>query len=213
MAKNFVSNKDESARLFKSDFMEFLSHVHWSVPVIVYTPVVAYCLWQGFGLGTLSVATGALWFLFGIFVWTFTEYVLHRFVFHYQPTSEFGKYLHFMMHGVHHDYPSDSKRLVLPPAVSIPLSTLFFFFFSLFMSGAVHLVFFGGFMFGYVCYDEIHYATHHAPLKSPFWLKLKHHHIRHHFLDPYRGYGVSSPLWDLVFGTQYAEKEEMGETA
>jgi sterol desaturase/sphingolipid hydroxylase (fatty acid hydroxylase superfamily) len=213
MAKNFVSNKDESARLFKSSFLEFFSHVHWSVPIILYAPVVAYCLWRGSGMNELSWVAGVIWFLFGVFVWTFTEYMLHRFVFHYQPTSDFGKYLHFMMHGVHHDYPSDSKRLVMPPVVSIPLASLFFWLFSLMFPGATLWIFFAGFIFGYICYDEIHYATHHAPMKSEFWLKIKHHHIRHHFLDPGRGFGVSSPLWDLVFGTTYEEKEEMGEPA
>jgi sterol desaturase/sphingolipid hydroxylase (fatty acid hydroxylase superfamily) len=211
MAKNFVSNKDESARLFKSGFLEFFSHVHWSVPIILYAPVVAYSLWAGSRTAEVSEAGIIFWFLCGLFFWTFAEYMLHRFIFHYEPSSEIGKYLHFMMHGVHHDYPSDSKRLVMPPPVSIPLASLFFVFFSLFLGGAVRWIFFAGFIFGYICYDEIHYATHHAPMKSQFWLKIKHHHIRHHFLDPHRGYGVSSPLWDLVFGTQYAEKEEMGE--
>jgi len=143
----------------------------------------------------------ALLLLLGIGVWTITEYLLHRYVFHYEPTSKVGKYLHFMMHGVHHEYPNDSKRLVMPPSVSIPLATLFYFFFLAIVRSPYHMPFFAGFLIGYMLYDEIHYATHHAPLKNGLWQKIKHHHVLHHYHDPEKGFGVSSPLWDYVFGT------------
>jgi 4-hydroxysphinganine ceramide fatty acyl 2-hydroxylase len=146
-------------------------------------------------------------FVLGVFVWTLTEYLLHRFVFHYQPTSEFGKRIHFMTHGVHHDYPSDSKRLVMVPSVSIPLAALFYGLFLLISGPFYVLPFFAGFIFGYICYDEIHYATHHAPLKGGVGLWLKHHHVLHHYRNPDRGYGVSSPLWDYVFGTMEETEE------
>ncbi len=208
MPKLFVTNKDESARLFKSDFLEFFTHVHWSVPIIIYVPVAAICLYLSAQEGSLS-SSGILGSVIaGIFIWTLTEYLLHRFVFHYQPKSAWGQHLHFMMHGVHHDYPNDSKRLVMPPSVSIPLAALFYGLFSLILPFAYVLPFFAGFILGYILYDEIHYATHHAPMKGSVALWVKHHHVRHHFLDPDRGFGVSSPLWDYVFGTMYMKTEE-----
>lgn len=201
MSKLYTSNKDESARLFKSDFLEVFTHVHWSVPLIIYVPVVSYLLYRASAKPELSVTSGALLVLAGIFVWTLTEYLLHRFVFHYEPTSAVGKYLHFMMHGVHHEYPNDSKRLVMPPSVSIPLAALFYFLFLFVLGTPYNLPFFAGFLVGYMLYDEIHYATHHAPLKNGVWQKLKHHHVLHHYHDPERGFGVSTPIWDYVFGT------------
>ena len=207
MAKLYASNKDESARLFKSDFLELFTHVHWSLPIIVYLPVVVYFLYHA---GTTSVLSGsgiAVSFLGGLFIWTLTEYLLHRFVFHYAPRSQWGKKIHFLMHGVHHDYPNDSKRLVMPPSVSIPLATLFFVVFTILLPGPFVGPFFAGFIFGYICYDEIHYATHHAPMKGKVGLFLKHHHVRHHYLDNGRGFGVSTPIWDYVFGTMYDVKE------
>ena len=201
MAKLYTSNKDESARLFKSDFLEMFTHVHWSVPLILYVPVVSYLLYRASGTPGLTVTSGALLFLAGLFIWSITEYLLHRYVFHYEPTSAAGKYLHFMMHGVHHEYPNDSKRLVMPPSVSIPLASLFFFLFDVTLGATYILPFFAGFLVGYMLYDEIHYATHHAPLKSAFWQKIKHHHVLHHYHDPTNGFGVSNPLWDYVFGT------------
>jgi 4-hydroxysphinganine ceramide fatty acyl 2-hydroxylase len=209
MAKLYVSNKDESARLFRSGFLELFTHVHWSVPIIVYLPVVGYFLYSATTAGEVSATGIGGMFLCGLFIWTLTEYLLHRFVFHYIPKSEWGQRLHFLMHGVHHDYPNDSKRLVMPPVVSVPLAFLFFGLFTWLFPSAYVAPIFAGFIFGYIFYDEIHYATHHAPMKGKFGLWLKHHHVRHHYLDNGRGFGVSTPLWDYVFRTMYAEKEKL----
>jgi len=208
MAKLYVSNKDESARLFKSDFLEVFTHVHWSVPVIMYVPVIAFFLVRAAQSPALGFWTGASLFIFGLFIWTLTEYLLHRFVFHYEPTSSLGRRLHFLLHGVHHDYPNDSKRLVMPPVVSIPLAFLFYGLFLVLLGENSIAPFFAGFILGYVFYDTIHYATHHAPLKSGIGLFLKHHHVRHHYQDNHKGYGVSSPLWDYVFGTTMKEEPQ-----
>jgi sterol desaturase/sphingolipid hydroxylase (fatty acid hydroxylase superfamily) len=208
MAKLYVSNKDESARIFKSDFLELFTHVHWSVPIILYLPVVVYSVYRAAVNPDLTTTAIVAMVVAGLTFWTLTEYLLHRFVFHYEPTSTWGKYLHFMMHGVHHDYPNDSKRLVMPPSVSIPLALLFYGLFTLILGPAYNLPFFGGFIMGYIFYDEIHYATHHAPMKFGLWQKMKHHHVLHHYHDPGRGYGVSSPLWDYVFGTMDPTEEK-----
>jgi dihydroceramide fatty acyl 2-hydroxylase len=213
MAKLYISNKNESVRLFQSNALEFFTHVHWSVPIIVYLPTVGYFLYTAVSGNTLAGSEILLSFVAGLFIWTLTEYLLHRFVFHYQPTSKLGKHLHFMMHGVHHDYPNDATRLVMPPSVSIPLASLFYLLFTAVLPAAHVAPFFAGFLFGYICYDEIHYATHHAPLKGAVGLWLKHHHVRHHYLDPDRGYGVSSPLWDFVFGTMYKTGETVSTKA
>jgi sterol desaturase/sphingolipid hydroxylase (fatty acid hydroxylase superfamily) len=102
---------------------------------------------------------------------------------------------------VHHDYPNDSKRLVLPPSLSIPLAVLFFAAFSLaFGSGAGPAVF-GGFTVGYLIYDTIHYAVHHFSLHGRLMLYLKKKHFRHHYQNSRRDFGVSNPLWDWILRT------------
>jgi dihydroceramide fatty acyl 2-hydroxylase len=200
MARLWVSNKDESARLFKSDLLEKFTHVHWCMPIVLYAPVSIYFLSR---TSEAKVATRALFFLSGVLVWTFTEYLLHRFVFHYQPSSAWGKRLHFLAHGVHHDYPNDSTRLVMPPSVSVPLAVLFYGMFSLMIPSGYLDTFYAAFLLGYVGYDTIHYATHHASMKGRLGSWLKHHHLRHHYRDDARGFGVSTPIWDYVFGTMY----------
>jgi sterol desaturase/sphingolipid hydroxylase (fatty acid hydroxylase superfamily) len=209
MAKLYTSNKDESARLFKSDFLEMFTHVHWSVPIILYSPVVIYFLVQAAGSPVIGLWNGIAMCMVGLFVWSLTEYTLHRFVFHYEPTSDLGKKIHFLTHGVHHDYPNDSKRLVMPPAVSLPLALLFYFVFRQLVGGNYVAPFFAGFILGYILYDEIHYATHHAPMKSKVGRFLKHYHILHHYKDPAKRYGVSSPLWDYVFGTTAWDEQDV----
>ena len=207
MSKLYVSNKDETARMFKSDFLEAFSKVHWSIPLFIYVPVIGYL----FYLSTVDYEVPAVEIIglivAGLFIWTITEYLLHRFIFHFHATSDFGKRISFMFHGVHHDYPNDTKRLVMPPSVSIPLAIGFFFLFKAILGGISVAPFYIGFIAGYLFYDISHYAIHHFNMHSKFWLAIKNHHMRHHYQDPELGFGVSSPLWDLILKTGYDVKK------
>ena len=146
-------------------------------------------------------------------VWTFTEYNMHRFVFHWMPPGELGKKINFMFHGVHHDYPRDSYRLVMVPAISLPLAIAFYFGFRFILGllfGNENLVapFFVGFVIGYLFYDMSHYALHHVNFKSKFWLDLKQHHMIHHYQEPHNGFGVSTKFWDSIYRTTFKRKQE-----
>lgn len=198
MPAKFVSNKDETVPLFKNPVLEFFSHIHPLTPVVTFLPVIIYTFYLG--ATALSWFYVVLFFFLGIFIWTFTEYAIHRWAFHYHPKSEWGKKLHFLVHGIHHDYPRDSTRLVMPIPVSIPLAALFYLMFSA-LFGHYTQILFSGFIFGYVAYDSIHYATHHFPMRSGIAKWLKDYHIRHHFEDDEKAYGVSNPFWDFVFRT------------
>ena len=200
MSRLFVSNKNETKRMFESNFMEFFSHVHPATPVVLYGPVIGFMLYLAIAHNKLSLLAVLGFFIFGILTWTLLEYVIHRYVFHYQPKTRWGKLLHFIMHGVHHDYPNDATRLVMPPIIIIPLAVVFYLVFILTLGRSAPAAL-AGFGFGYVCYDTIHYATHHFSMKRGVGLWLKQYHLRHHYQDDQAGYGVSSPLWDYVFRT------------
>jgi 4-hydroxysphinganine ceramide fatty acyl 2-hydroxylase len=200
MKQLYVSNKNESVPMFESRFMEFFSHVHPATPLVLYLPVIGYMLYRALTEGKMSILTVVGFFLLGVLIWTLLEYIVHRWVFHYQPKTRIGKLLHFIIHGVHHDYPNDGSRLVLPPVFSIPLAVLAYFSFTFVFGGFAPAVL-AGLGFGYVCYDMIHYATHHFRMKRGIGLWLKQYHLRHHYKDDEAGYGVSSPLWDYVFRT------------
>src|SRR5438094_9898770 len=98
----YISNKNETVRMFESDFMEFFSRVHPATPLILYLPVIGYMLYVSLRQRQLSFVAVAALFLLGILLWTLTEYLIHRYVFHYQPKTRFGKRLHYIIHGVHH---------------------------------------------------------------------------------------------------------------
>ena len=196
----YVSNKNETVRMFESDFMEFFSHVHPTTPIVLYGPIIGLMLYLAFVRNQLSFLVVLGFFVLGVLTWTLLEYVIHRYVFHYEPKTRLGKLLHFIMHGVHHDYPNDATRLVMPPIISVPLAVLFYAIFFLTL-GRFAPAALAGFGFGYVCYDTIHYATHHFAMKRGVWRWLKQYHLRHHYQDDQAGYGVSSPLWDYVFRT------------
>lgn len=206
MAKNFVSNKDETVRMFENPVLESLTRIHFTVPLFIFVPVILYFGYQSIFSYQLAFTSIVAFILLGLTVWTLTEYVLHRFVFHWMPPGKIGERIHFIFHGVHHDYPSDSKRLVMVPTVSIPLSALFYFLFRLMLGEAHAAPFFIGFIAGYLFYDMTHYAIHHFNFKSKFWLNLKHHHMLHHYKDMNNGYGVSSKVWDYIFRTTFPEK-------
>ena len=195
----YVSNQVESVRMFKANWMEALSKIHFSVPLFIYIPVIVWFLLQAQGneWGILGL------FISGLFVWTLTEYVLHRFIFHWVPPGKWGERLHFIWHGVHHDYPNDQLRLVLPPSVSVPLSILFYGLFRLLLNTPSVYPFFSGFILGYLSYDMMHYAMHHLRWNNPMWLKIKNHHMLHHYQEHDKGFGVSNPLWDYVFNTTF----------
>jgi len=206
MKKKYVSNSQESVRMFKSDFLEVLSKVHWTVPLYIFIPVIGFCVVKDFEypIGLLKFIE---LFSLGLFIWTIVEYIMHRFVFHYAPADKpWAQRIHFIFHGVHHDYPSDAKRLVLPPSVSIPLALIFYFLFKAILPPNYIWGFFPGFILGYLVYDISHYAIHHFNFKGSIWKKIKQHHMLHHYQDPDKGYGVSSPLWDKVFGSDFSKK-------
>ena len=203
MKKKYVSNSQESVRMFKNNLLESLSKVHFTVPIFLFVPMIFFCIYQDFAYHVGILTFFELFFL-GLFIWTFVEYVMHRFVFHYMPKDKpWALRMHFIFHGVHHDYPSDAKRLVLPPSVSIPLAAIFYFLFQAILPLNYIWGFFPGFLLGYLVYDISHYAIHHFNFKGNIWKKIKQHHMLHHYQDPDKGYGVSSPLWDKVFRSDF----------
>ena len=200
MATDRTARLSASPPLFQSRFLDFFSRIHPAVPALIYIPAIAALIVLGANRGQGALEIIGL-FIGGIAIWTFSEYWLHRLVFHWDPDNEIGHRLHFIIHGVHHDHPNDKMRLVMPPGASIPLALLFFGLFWLIFGTPMAYPLFAGFLAGYLMYDYMHYYLHHAVPKSELGKHLREQHMRHHFQDHRFGYGVSSPLWDVVFRT------------
>jgi dihydroceramide fatty acyl 2-hydroxylase len=190
----------DSPPMFDSPWMDRFTRVHPTVVPALFVPIILAFAVLAFedGGGPRSVAG---WVILGYVVWTFTEYWLHRTVFHFEPDHGLGARLHWMMHGVHHDHPNDPLRLVMPPTASLPLGTVFVVLFQALLPFGAACALSAGFFAGYLVYDMTHYAVHHRPPKGPLSRKLRELHMRHHFQDHTTGFGVSAPWWDVVFGT------------
>jgi dihydroceramide fatty acyl 2-hydroxylase len=188
-----------SPPMFESRLLDAFSRVHPVVPVLIFLPaIVALAVWS---LSQASVPATIGLAAVGYALWTLFEYWLHRIVFHFEPQGGFGARLHWIIHGVHHDHPNDPLRLVMPPAVSVPLGAVVFGVMYLIAGqhGAPALG--AGFFAGYLVYDMIHYYLHHFTPHGRLGRMLRERHMRHHFQDDTRGFGISAPYWDEIFGT------------
>jgi len=188
-----------SPPMFESRWLDACSRVHPSVPVILFAPAIAILM--TLGIERVGAVGAVAWALGGYVFWTLTEYWMHRIVFHFEPEDGIGARLHWIIHGVHHDHPNDRMRLVMPPSVSVPLAIAFYVLFLLVLGGTVAPAFGAGFLVGYLIYDMTHYHVHHHTPRTRAGRRLREAHMRHHFQDDTRGFGVSAPWWDHIFGT------------
>jgi 4-hydroxysphinganine ceramide fatty acyl 2-hydroxylase len=189
-----------SARMFKNDFLEKLSHVHPATPAVLFLPIAALSLWASVEVDGRTASVIALQLVAGYLGWTLLEYWLHRLFFHMPVRGRITERIYFFIHGVHHDWPWDRSRLVLPPSVSVTLGVMFYFLFRAAFGPETHALF-AGFLIGYVIYDTVHWYTHAGAPQSRLFRFLRREHLVHHFRESGTRFGVSCPWWDVVFRT------------
>jgi sterol desaturase/sphingolipid hydroxylase (fatty acid hydroxylase superfamily) len=191
--------QDGRPRMFGQSFLEWFTCAHPRSLIAAYLPGGLIMLALGLHAGLSGGATVG-WFLAGLLIWSFLEYIIHRFSFHLTPRNKVGVVFGYLIHGVHHAYPEDPRRWVMPLVVTLPIGTVIFgllwWLFGLLAFPAM-----AGVMYGYLAYDTLHYAIHSRPMRSRLGIYLRKHHLQHHYAVPERNFGVSSPLWDIVFRT------------
>jgi sterol desaturase/sphingolipid hydroxylase (fatty acid hydroxylase superfamily) len=158
-------------------------------------------MWRSFAVHGLSVAAVVGFAVVGLLTWSLTEYLLHRHLFHIRPAGPFRARLQFVIHGLHHDDPLDPTRLVLPPVPTIIGAGVFYGAFRAVLGPLWAEPLFAFFAVGYLLYDYTHYASHRFVPWTRVGRALKRNHMLHHYATPDARWGVSSPLWDHVFGT------------
>lgn len=196
-----INNKGQAA-LFSNKYLEAATKTHPAVIFSMYLPLIGYMLF--YGKANLHLEWGQLLLLFfsGIVFWSFFEYIAHRYLFHLRFNHPAVQRMVYLFHGNHHEFPRDKSRLLMPPIPSILLSSsIFVLLYAVMRLNAV--AFFPGFILGYLIYGGMHYAIH--AMAPPFpWLKpLWRNHTLHHYKNEHFGFGVSSTLWDHVFGTAF----------
>jgi len=198
---------EESPPMFETRLFDAFSRTPAILVPIIYVPMcvafVAVASHAGVQAPMIAAqVTG------GFLMWTFAEYWLHRTLFHWEPDTRWGPKMHFILHGVHHTWVNDRFRLVMPPAVSAGVAVFFWLIFQgvawvlspALASTWVYCVF-AGFAAGYINYDMTHYYIHHFRPRSKRYKRLMAHHNNHHYNHPELKFGVSTTLWDRVFGT------------
>lgn len=198
-----------SATIFKNPFLESLTKTSLRQNIIVYGLVVLLLIYNGIFIQNISVLTFTGLFVFALFFWTFAEYMLHRYLFHWISENKFVQRFHFIMHGSHHLYPRDTERLLMPPVPGLIMASLlfaiFYAIFSIIGQPVYTWGFFPGFFLGYLLYSFLHRATHVVKPPKRFKFLWKHHSL-HHYKYPDKAFGVSNTLWDHVFGTMPPKK-------
>ncbi len=203
-AESYARDADNlcaSPRLFDNRILDKLSRVHWATPLCCYGPLVA--LLAALSFETLDFVEICWATVSGYVVWTLTEYFGHRYLFHTEFPGTLGARLHFLLHGVHHTHPSDPLRLVMPPLMSAPIMMLAFLLIIAIIGRPLAYAALMGFIIGYLIYDMMHYSLHHMELKSRLGRNLRRLHMLHHFNDAERGFAISAPWWDKIFGTAH----------
>jgi sterol desaturase/sphingolipid hydroxylase (fatty acid hydroxylase superfamily) len=211
MLTHDIHNKGQ-ARLFKNPLLEALTKTHPLVIWGMYLPIMGTMIYYSAGHFGLPGGGIAGLFFSGMFFWTFFEYIMHRFVYHFVSANKAVQRFVYIFHANHHEYPRDTQRLFLPPVPSLLIASALFF--SMYGVGSLsHRVswvfaFYPGFILGYLLYASMHYAIH--AWRPPFkWMKpLWRNHQLHHYKQQERGFGVSSTLWDHIFGTMFEPEND-----
>lgn len=200
-----IHNKGQ-AQIFTNQYLEYFTKTHPLVIWGLYLPLIIFLLYYAYKYGFTALNITLL-FGGGIVFWTFFEYMMHRFVFHWASDNPRIQRISYVMHGNHHEFPRDKQRLFMPPVPSIIISSIVF----LLMYTTIRtntFAFFPGFILGYLLYGSMHYAIHawNPPFK---WMKpIWRNHYLHHYKSEEKGFGVSSHLWDKVFRTGFDLKKE-----
>lgn len=182
-------------RLFRNEQLEkltILSPLGFALIWGVALPLVVWAAW-----GTAAPVMAVELVLGGLVVWCLFEYVMHRYLFHWETNWAPARWLVFLIHGNHHSSPNDNMRNLMPPVISLPASALIWW-------GCMALVGHGGtwlflgFILGYVAYDLLHFACHQWPMRSRLGKAFKRHHMRHHYVDEHGNYAITAIFLDRI---------------
>ena len=199
-----TEHRKGNAEIFKAPFLESLTKTNLKTSIIVYGLTVFIFIYTAIFIFDTPLSTFAILFFSSILTWTLTEYLLHRYLFHWLSENPLIQRFHFIMHGSHHLYPKDNERLLMPPVPGLIMGAILFgiqyLFFLVVGYEGYTWGFFSGFFLGYLLYSFLHRAMHVYKAPKGFeglWM----HHLIHHYKYPNKAFGVSNSFWDHIFRT------------
>ena len=171
------------------------------IPLVFYTAVVL-CLFTLTGDKEISLGASSALLVAGVLSWGLLEYGLHRFAFHYDARSELGRKFVYAMHLSHHEDPRAIDGPFSGLLISVPVATAYLLL-AWIATGSWRAAsyLFTGLVVGYFYYQWLHFRSHHRRTRLRLFRYLQKYHLLHHHQTPERRFGVTSPLFDIVFGT------------
>lgn len=194
-----------SKKLFENPVLEKLSRTHISIPLIIFSTFALALLFWSIEHTSLTVLQTVGMFLAGMISFSWVEYNVHRHIFHMSTYTKLRAKIQYVAHGVHHEFPKDKDRLAMPPLLSVTIATILLLLFRLILGDLV-FSFLPGFLVGYSAYLSVHYIVHAYQPPKNFFKVLWINHSMHHYKDGDLIFGVSSPLWDYIYGTMRESK-------
>lgn len=172
------------------------------IPVACYAPMLGLFIAWGVAAGLFQQPVWGLYLAGGLVLWTLIEYLMHRFLFHFPPSSKKMQEIQANLHLKHHDYPHDPKQMVAQPSFSMPIAVAIWGVLRLALGAwepaCLVMV---GVIVGYLLYEWVHFVVHMTTDGGPLVRFWRRYHFYHHFKNPARCFGVTTPLWDVLLGT------------
>lgn len=207
MQNNIQRKKEDPVQLFKNPVMERLTLLSFPVFLAVWLPCLAIVLFYA-ERSSVSALLFTFYVMIGFVAWFPVEYLLHRFLFHFQTRYAPVQSLIYMLHGNHHEQPNHPLRNLMPLCVTLPLAAVIWFGCAFFMGKGNGGALAAGFFCGYVFYDVTHYSCHQFRMRGRFLSRLKSHHINHHYRDHNMNYGITNTIIDRFFCTTFSSYQK-----
>jgi dihydroceramide fatty acyl 2-hydroxylase len=181
-----------------------------SSPVYFYTGVILCLALVVARLGFFSWITLPL-LAAGLLSWGLFEYVMHRFIFHYEAQSRFGREFLYHAHISHHEDPRGQNKISSSLIIGIPIGAAYWLIaWACSGSWAAASWAFIGLASGFFGYKWVHFQCHHRRSRWRPLMYLRHYHLLHHYKTPGIRFGVTSPIFDFICGTFRAPSLQRG---
>ena len=206
MSVEVIPHNKGTKKLFDNKILEKLTRTHIAIPISIFIIYSGALLYYSIAVvGTLSALQTTGLFFAGFLVFTLVEYTMHRFLFHIGTKTKKREKFQYTLHGVHHEFPKDKERLAMPPIMSITIATTLLFVIKLILNIQV-FAFLPGFLVGYAGYLFMHFILHTYKAPKGIFNFLWANHAVHHYKDQTKAFGVTNPIWDMIFGTMPDKK-------
>jgi len=161
---------------------------------------------MSFSLFILSIGLGISWYFslfvtfFGFFFWLFLEYVVHRYIFHYKSKNATIRKIVYAIHGIHHAKPKQDEHFNVPV---LPIVIMWFVVIGLsyLIFGVYAFPLLSGTMLMHLYYNYIHYVIHKEKTTNKYLKMIKKNHMKHHYEDSTKNFGVTNVIFDKLFHT------------